>query len=132
MALKYMAEADRKGYDKFVTYAKEQAAIITTAAKLRDDLIVFYMTHSEMSDDGDYKIKTIGKMVDNVIALEGLFQLVLYAGKKTSGSKTSYRFITNNLGTYTAKSPPGMFSELEIPNDLGLVRESIINYYEGE
>ena len=73
-------------------------------------------------------------MVDQYITLEGKFTVVLY-GHSTFNQKTkevTKSFITNDNGRYNAKSPYEMFKELEIPNDLGLVKDKIKEYYEGE
>jgi hypothetical protein len=47
---------------------------------LRDDLTIFFLTHSEDSTDinGHRKVKakTVGKMIDNALTLEGLFSIV--------------------------------------------------------
>jgi len=47
-------------------------------------------------------------------------------------SALDYRFITQNDGTTTCKSPRGMFTELLIPNDLAYVIEKISSYNTGE
>ena len=77
------------------------------------------------------KFKTIGKLVDNVITMEGLFTVVLFTDINMNGDKeVQYRFQTNQTdGGNTCKSPMGMFSETYIPNDMGSVIETINNYY---
>ena len=79
-------------------------------------------------------MKTIGKMLDNKVTLEGLFTVVLY-GKLEYDSKTnqsSRKFVTNYDGQYPAKSPFGMFAELYRPNDLGTIIAEMNAYYDGE
>ena len=103
---------------------------------LRDDLFVVVMTHSENIGDNlnPYnKIKTIGKMLDTTITLEGLFTYVLFTKivKDETKDKVTYNFLTNSDGTCTAKSPMGMFPKL-IDNDLKIVIDTIIKYNEGE
>ena len=71
------------------------------------------------------KAKTIGKMLDNQLTLEGLFSIVLYA--ETDGK--DHWFTTQSDGYTTAKSPMEMFAE-RIPNDLKEVDTIIRNYYE--
>ena len=75
-------------------------------------------------------------MLDEKIVLEGLFLVVLYTNTEYDPKKkaTKYSFITQTTedrmgNTIRAKSPAGMFPELEIPNDLGLVVETIGRYY---
>jgi hypothetical protein len=76
-----------------------------------------------------YKAKTIGRMVDEKLTLEGLFSIVLFGKvKKDKDGNIRYVFETQNNGENTCKSPKGMFSSFEIVNDLAYVRESILNY----
>lgn len=79
---------------------------------------------------GDRKVraKTIGKMVDSVVTLEGLFTTVLFTKVKKGKEGMEYSFITQSDGMTTAKSPRGMFETLEIPNDLNYVINKINEY----
>jgi hypothetical protein len=101
---------------------------------LREDLQVYFLTHAEESVDMDgkrrVKAKTVGKMIDNALTLEGLFSIVLF-GKVKKDKETkqlSYIFETQNNGDNTCKSPKGMFDEVEIPNSLEVVRQAIIDF----
>ena len=102
---------------------------------MRDDLTIIFLTHSEESTDvnGNRKVKakTIGKMIDNTLTLEGLFSIVLF-GKvnKNDDGELVYGFETQNNGENTCKSPMGMFEEKFIPNDLQYVKECIQKYEE--
>lgn len=129
----YMEKALEKGYDKFTRMASNLSKVATLPKDLRDDLIIFFLTHAEESTDieGNRKLKakTVGKMIDNVLTLEGLFSIVLFGKvKKDKELGVRYIFETQNNGENTCKSPRGMFETLEIPNDLKLVKEAIINY----
>ena len=131
-AFEYFARANEKGYDKFTQLAKSMSDIATAPITLRDDLMVFFLTHAEEAYDTEgnrkVKAKTIGKMIDNVLTLEGLFSIVLFAKAKKGKEGINYLFDTQTNGENTCKSPMGMFEEKEIPNDLELVRQSILNY----
>lgn len=96
----------------------------------RDDVFVWFIYHSESSEDGEDKIKTAGKMIDNVITIEGLFNVILFADAETDNvsKKTKYFFITNADGKHKARSKYGMFDTLQIPNDAGLIVTAINNY----
>jgi hypothetical protein len=132
MAFEYMNQADVKGYDKFVKLAKQIYDIIKfTVTELPDDIFVVFLSHAEESVDMDgrrkIKAKTIGKMIDNALTLEGLFSIVLFSKVKRTKQGVEHIFETRNNGENTCKSPEGMF-EPEIPNDLAFVKESIIKY----
>ena len=93
-------------------------------------MIVYFLHHTERTDDGRLKAKTLGKMLDNQLTVEGLFSIVLLC--QVEG--TEHFFITNSDGSNPAKSPMEMF-EMKIDNDLKMVDETVREYYglrEGE
>ena len=132
MGFEAMDRAGQKGYDKFTEMAQHAYQVIKDAMNLRDDLYVVILTHSENTGDKlnpYYKIKTQGKMLDQVITLEGLFTYVFFTevGHDDEG-KPSYQFKTNSDGTCTAKSPMGLFTDLLIDNDLNFIINKIKEY----
>jgi len=92
--------------------------------KLRDDLIVIFLSHSEESETGKTRFKSIGRMLDEKIVVEGLFTIVL----ETVFEDDKFHFITQNNGRNSAKSPENMFPEKIIDNDLQMVVDCINNY----
>lgn len=134
MANEYMRRANEVGFKKFVDIGQSSWSLINTARNLRQDLIVIFLTHSDTDFDSDgnkiTKAKTIGKMMDNVITLEGMFTVVLYTEIFASEEKRNYYFLTQSSGNNTAKSPEGMFESLKIPNDLQFVVEQMRAYAE--
>jgi hypothetical protein len=92
------------------------------------DKIVYIIMHEDVNDFGDIKPKTIGKLLDEKICLEGLFTIVLRA----INNSTEHKFITQSDGGAVSKSPIGMFDDLEIENDLLIVDNAIRSYYEIE
>ena len=99
---------------------------------MRDDLNVIVTCHSEnigTADDPMYKIKTLGKMIDNTITVEGLFTYVLFTDvSRDADNKTTYSFITHSDGSNTAKTPLGCFEEDKVPNDLQFVINKITEF----
>jgi hypothetical protein len=132
-SFEYFDKANEKGYDKFTSIAANLAMVAKLPKDLRDDLYVFFLTHSEDSTDinGKRKIKakTVGKMIDNSLTLEGLFSIVLF-GKvlKEENGKLNYVFATQTDSETTCKSPMGMFENEFIPNDLDYVKQCIQKY----
>ena len=113
--------AYEKGYDKYVQMAVNFRNLIHFINDLDDDnKIVYFLHHSELDGDGREKVKTIGKMLDEKLTVEGCFDIVLYC--------QDHKFFTQANGQSTAKSPEDMF-ELEIPNDLKAVDDTIREYY---
>jgi len=113
--------AYEKGYDKFTDMAKKFRDLVHFVNDLDDDdKIVYFLHHSETDTDGREKVKTIGKMLDEKLTVEGCFDIVIYCA--------DHKFFTQANGQSTAKTPEGMF-ELEIPNDLKAVDVAIREYY---
>lgn len=128
-----MARVDEKGYAKFTDIAKHAYGVLKSGMDLRDDLFVVIITHSENIGDNInpyYKIKTLGKMLDSVITLEGLFTYVLFTKVINDGEAVQYKFLTNSDGSCTAKSPMGLFDDMLIDNDLDFVINKITEYNE--
>lgn len=134
MGFEAMDRAKEKSYDKFTDMAQHAYQVLKTAMNMRDDLYVVVSTHSENTGDriNPYnKMKTLGKMLDSVITLEGLFTYVLFTTiQRDDDNKSSYKFITNSDGTCTAKSPMGLFEDTYIDNDLDAVIRRIKEYNE--
>ena len=126
MANEYMRRSDERGYDKFTEIAKNFWELITMVADLPHDKVVYFLSHIETDATGKEKIKTIGKMLDEKITVEGLFTIVL----KTKVQDGKYSFSTQNNGNDTVKSPIGMFATNEIDNDLKFVDNAVREYYE--
>tara|TARA_R110000851_G_scaffold41093_11_gene103408 strand:- start:2018 stop:2740 length:723 start_codon:yes stop_codon:yes gene_type:complete len=138
MADNFMKDALKSGYDKFNKLAKRTYDVINAGMEMRDQVNFIILTHSEIVETQDfgtsYKMKTIGKMLDDKVNLEGLFTVLLYGKSSWDGKEgvATRNFVTNMDGQYPAKSPYGMFDNLYISNDLGKVLETMNAYYEGE
>ncbi len=118
--------AKEVGYMKFTDFALDFRNLIDfVVRKTPPDVIVYFLHHAEHTEDGRTKAKTIGKMLDNQLTVEGLFSIVLLC--KTDG--TRHYFETQSDGMTTAKSPMGMFDK-EIDNDLKMVDEKIREYWD--
>lgn len=126
LAFEAFDHAKEKGYEKFTTMAVNFRNLIDYIVRFTpDDVIVYLLHHVEYTDDGRVKAKTLGKMLDNQLTVEGLFSIVLLC--KAEGPE--HFFITNSDGTNPAKSPMDMF-EMKIDNDLKFVDKTIREYYE--
>lgn len=127
LSTEYMSRAMERGYDKFTEMAQHYYQIIEMAQQMREDLNIIFLSHNETKDDGTSKVKTIGKLLDDKITVEGLFTIVL----NTRIEDGNYYFETQNNGFNTSKSPKGMFEDLKIPNDLKYVIDKVNEYYGG-
>ena len=127
MANEYMRQAKVTGYQKFTDIAQNFWTLVQVVIReLPEDVIVYFLGHIERDANGNEKFKTIGKMLDEKITVEGMFTIVL----KTSVQEGQYLFATRNNGSDTVKSPIGLFDEPYIDNDLKSVDTAIREYYE--
>lgn len=111
-----------KGYDKFTDIAVNFRNLVHFVNDMPDDdKIVYFLHHSETDSDGREKAKTIGRMLDEKLTLEGCFDIVLFC--------QDHKFYTQSAGMSTSKTPEGMFEDEEIPNDLKMVDNAIRDYY---
>ena len=125
MVDEFMKNALVKGYEKYNIMAYNFASLIDLAGRLPEDKLVYFIGHTDRTDDGREHFKTIGKMLDNYVTLEGKFTTVL----KTVVKDGNYYFSTHNNGYDTVKSPIGMFTEDLIPNDLKMVDDVMREYW---
>lgn len=114
--------AKEKGYDKYTDMAANFRELVHAINRLpKDDKIVYFLHHTEADTNGREKAKTIGKMLDEKLVLEGCFDVVIYCEDQ--------KFYTQSNGQSTAKSPEGMFENVEMPNDLKAVDVAIRKYW---
>lgn len=138
MRKEFFERAKEVGYNKFTELSQHFQMIISTCERLRSDLNVFLILHSEdvVSDSAivEYKVSTVGKMLDTQYNLIEVVPMVLYSSViYDDKGVASYGFYTHRHkeGTIVvpAKTPDGMFEEEFIPNDLQLVVNKMNEYY---
>lgn len=125
MANEFMRRTTEKGYDKFTDIGRAAWDIFNAATGASDHKRVYILSHTEQNESGTTKIKTIGKMLDEKITLEGMVTICL----KTVVTNGVYEFSTQNSGSDTVKSPLGLFESERIDNDLAAVDAAIVEYY---
>lgn len=125
LAYEFMRRVSEKGFDKFSELAMHGWSTINACMNTRNTLDTFILAHSDTDTTGRSKCKTIGKMLDEKITIEGLFTTVLHS-RVIDGE---YLFQTQYDGEHLAKSPLGMFDSALIPNDLMLVKSAMENYF---
>lgn len=126
LAFEFFDRAMEKGYDKFTQMAlnfKNLIQFILTSTP--PECIVYFLHHTETGQDGSIKAKTIGKMLDEKLTVEGLFSIVLLCRAEQDG----HYFLTQSGGYSTAKSPMELFPP-KIDNDLKAVDTAIRVYWD--
>lgn len=126
MTNEYMKTAKVSGFQKFTDMALHFFNLIQFVInELPENKIVYFIGHVERDQNGNEKFKTIGKLLDEKVTLEGLFTIVL----KSCVDNKRYLFQTNTNGQDTVKSPFGMFEQMYIDNDLKVVDSTIRTFY---
>jgi len=133
MTNEFMTRLKEKGFDKFGDFANDTYSIIKLVRKLRDDLTVVIMAHTEDAYDTDGELRTSfkvigGKLIKEKIVPESFFHMVLYTDVAMKDGKPEYYFLTQNNGKNTCRSPLGLFTEYRIPNNLKNVIEKYKEY----
>jgi len=119
-------EQGNSAFQKYNEIAKAAWDILNCASNLPDHKRVYLLSHTQTDDSGNVKIKTIGKLLDEKITIEGMVSIVL----RTNVVNGNYLFSTRNNGNDTTKSPIGLFEDELIENDLALVDAAIYKYYD--
>ena len=127
MANDFMRRAMEKGFDKFTEMAVSFHSLFQAAQQCQGDVRVYFLAHTETDGMGKQKMKTIGKMLDEKITMEGLFTVVLKSHRDNTDNQ--FKFQTSGTAMDTVKSPAEMFETDNIPNDLELVDSAIKNYW---
>lgn len=133
----YMDNALKGGWDTPKKIGYFMGKIFSVIEKYGDsDKNIIVLAHGEEVPQQDgriyLKMKTTGRMVDEYVTPEGKFDVTLVGRSRfDAGQKKIVKeFITNeDEFTSSPKSPYGMFPELYIPNDLGLVVAKVNEYY---
>ncbi len=125
-ANRVMTDAEQKGFDKWNFLAASYYNLLKSIDEAESDARVYIMTHTDQDENGIIKMKTAGKLVDNLMTPEGQFTMVLGMKKTEDGAF----FITNGSGTVPYKTPMDMFPDKEIPNDLKAIDDVITDFYD--
>lgn len=123
----FFDRAKEQGYQKYTDMALAFRNLIHDInRKAPDDVVFYFLHHTEYdTNSGKIKAKTVGKMIDQYLTLEGCFDIVLLA--QTDGKE--HYFITQSDGLTTAKSPAEMFPGIKIDNDLKAVDDALRAYW---
>lgn len=114
----------RQVYDLYNEIGDDVNNIVLMVKALPEDVIVYIIMHEDIADDGTYKLRTVGRLVDNYINLEGRVTVCI----RCVSSAGEHKFVVNNDNGIT-KAPEDMFESNEITNDLKMVDDTIREYY---
>lgn len=124
----FMRRRNERGFDKFTDIGGAGFDIVKLASELSAEKRVYVLAHTATDDFGNVRVKTLGKLLDDKVVIEGMFSTVLRT-HVDAGKADGYSFSTKNNGHDTVKSPIGLFSSSAIENDLLAVDNAICEYY---
>jgi len=125
LANEFMRRSDERGYDKFTDIARHAWDVLMQANEQADWKRVYILCHTTADESGRIRAKTIGKMLDEKITIEGLLTIVL----RTTVINGQFMFRTVNSGSDTVKSPMGLFEAEMVENDLKAVDDAITQFH---
>ena len=126
MVNEYMRRAREPGFQKFADIGLNFWSLVQQVINMPAQKVVYFLGHTDVDQFGNTKFKTIGKMLDEKVTVEGMFTIVL----RTNVQDGRFSFSTVNDGSDTVKTPMGMFADKLIDNDLAVVDATIREYYQ--
>lgn len=124
MTNEFMKRHGKKGANQFDLYndiADGFWSLINSVKALPDDVLVYFIMHEDSNDYGETKLRTIGKLLNDKVCIEGMCTVVLRCVIENG----QHFFLTQGTGTDVSKSPEGMFEGLKVENDLKMIDAKI-------
>ena len=119
----------KKGNSSFEMYDLIADTIYSLINRIKEevdgDKIVYIIFHEDTDDFGSTRIKTIGKLLDSKVCVEGMVTICIRCISKDG----KHYFRTQTDGLDITKTPEDMFKECEIDNNLKEVDKTIREYW---
>ena len=122
----FMNKSSVKGFDKYNEMGNNFFNLINGIKNVEGGKTVYLIMHEDSDDEGNIKPKTIGKLLDDKVNIQGMFTICI----RSMFDNGNYIFRLKTNGQDCVKTPIGLFNEEQIENDLKLVDEKIREYYE--
>ena len=122
----FMGKSSVKGFDKYNEMGNNFFNLINGIKNIDGGKTVYLIMHEDIDDEGNVKPKTIGKLLDDKVNIQGMFTICL----RSMFDNGNYIFRLKTNGQDCVKTPIGLFDTDQMENDLKLVDEKIREYYE--
>jgi hypothetical protein len=122
----FMNKSSVKGFDKYNEMGNNFFNLINGIKNVEGGKTVYLIMHEDIDEEGNVKPKTIGKLLDDKVNIQGMFTICI----RSMFDNGNYIFRLKTNGQDCVKTPIGLFDEEQIENDLKLVDEKIREYYE--
>lgn len=122
----FMEKSSIRGYDKYSEIANHFFELINGIKNIEGGKTVYLIMHEDTDEEGNVKPKTIGKLLDDKVNIQGMFTICIRA--MYENGKYVFRLKTN--GQDCVKTPFGMFDTDEMENDLKAFDNVVREYYD--
>ena len=122
----FMNKSSVKGFDKYNEMGNNFFNLINGIKNVEGGKTVYLIMHEDTDDEGNVKPKTIGKLLDDKVNIQGMFTICI----RSMFDNGNYIFRLKTNGQDCVKTPIGLFEEDQMENDLKLVDEKIREYYD--
>ena len=122
----FMNKSSVKGYDKYNEMANNFFMLINAIKNLDGGKTVYLIMHEDIDEFGNVKPKTIGKLLDDKVNIQGMFTICI----RSMFDNGNYIFRLKTNGQDCVKTPFGMFETDSMENDLKEFNKVVREYYD--
>ena len=122
----FMNKSSIKGFDKYNELANNFWNLINGIKNIEGGKTVYLIMHEDTDENGNVKPKTIGKLLDDKVNIQGMFTICIRA----MFDNGNYIFRLKTNGQDCVKTPFGMFENETMENDLKAFDQVVREYYE--
>lgn len=122
----FMNKSSVKGFDKYNEMGNNFFNLINGIKNIKGGKTVYLIMHEDTDENGYVKPKTIGKLLDDKVNIQGMFTICI----RSMFDNGNYIFRLKTNGQDCVKTPFGMFEEESMENDLKAFDEVVREYYE--
>ena len=122
----FMNKSSVKGFDKYNEMGNNFFNLINGIKNIKGGKTVYLIMHEDTDENGYVKPKTIGKLLDDKVNIQGMFTICI----RSMFDNGNYIFRLKTNGQDCVKTPFGMFENDTMDNDLKAFDEVVREYYE--
>ena len=122
----FMNKSSVKGFDKYNEMGNNFFNLINGIKNIEGGKTVYLIMHEDTDENGNVKPKTIGKLLDDKVNIQGMFTICI----RSMFDNGNYIFRLRTNGQDCVKTPFGMFESDSMDNDLKAFDEVVREYYE--
>ena len=122
----FMNKSSVKGFDKYNEMGNNFFNLINGIKNIEGGKTVYLIMHEDTDENGNVKPKTIGKLLDDKVNIQGMFTVCI----RSMFDNGNYIFRLKTNGQDCVKTPFGMFESDTMENDLKEFNRVVREYYE--